>query len=224
MQHFQTSVHYPPNCSLFFILPLALRGCFHYARSRVRSTACVASKCHLQTPHHYISFHFFTSFPFCLWTSPLPPQYPVCQDYLYLKYAEMKVKALGLYFVIEVPRATRPEYQLLVFDARCRTPIAPLAPAVAAHLKLEKGPPRTAHSLGGYAYLAPVYHHFCQLSLLCKRALIFIGASPSLSAVLEHKVTRAQGIVLHRAAYDCRATLGFLVHISSPAPLYATLA
>lgn len=40
-----------------------------------------------------------------------------------------------MYFVIEVK--LRPEYQLLVFDACCWTPIALLAPAVAAHLRFE---------------------------------------------------------------------------------------
>lgn len=72
--------------------------------------------------------------------------------------------------------------------------------------EVRQRPVRTALPLRGYAYLAQVYHHFCQLSLLCKQALIFIGASPSHSNVLKHKATRAQGVVPQCAAYDCAVT------------------
>lgn len=115
------------------------------------------------------------------------------------------------------------EYQLLAFDACCWTPIAPLAPAVCFSSEVGEGPLRAAHSLWGYAYLALLYHHLCQLFLLCKQALIFRGASPSLSTALKHSVTRAWGILLQWTAYDFRATFGFLVHISLPVTLHATL-
>lgn len=71
MQRFQTSVHCPSNCSLFFILPLASQAAFIMGLSHIRSAACV-SKCHLQTPTTTFSF-YLTSPPFCSWTSPLSP-------------------------------------------------------------------------------------------------------------------------------------------------------
>lgn len=127
------------------------------------------------------------------------PQYPVCQDYLYLKYAEMKVEALGVYFVIEVPNATPwiPIARLwcLFLDSN-----SSFRACCCCSSKVPWGPLRTLLPLRGYAYLTLVYHHFCQLSLLCKQPLIFIGASPSLNTVLKHKVTRAQGVVLQCAA------------------------
>lgn len=154
--------------------------------------------------HHYIFLLLY--FPSILFVDITTfPQYPVCQDYLYLKYAEMKVEALGVYFVIEVPHAAPwiPMARLwcLLLDSNSSS-----RACCGCSSKVRQGPLRTAHSLRGYAYLALVYHHFCQLSLLCKQALIFIGASPSLSAVLNHVVTRAWGIVSQCAAYDCRAT------------------
>lgn len=136
------------------------------------------------------------------------PQYPVCQGYLYLKYAEMKVESLGVYFVIEVAHATPciqiPRLWSLLLDSNsaCRA-------CCCCSSKVRQRSLRTALSLRGYAYLSPVYHHFCQLFLLCKQALIFIGAffqSLHSCTVLKQKVTRAWGVALHRAAYDCRAT------------------
>lgn len=55
--------------------------------------------------HHYIFLLLY--FPSILSVVITTfPQHPVCQDYLYLKYAEMKVEALGVHFVIEVLHAT----------------------------------------------------------------------------------------------------------------------
>lgn len=110
------------------------------------------------------------------------PQYPVCQDYLYLKYAEMKVEALGVYFVIEVPHATP---WIPIARLWCLLPDSNSSSRACCcySSKVRQGPLRTALSLRGYAYLTLVYHHFCQLSLLCKQALIFIKEPPLHSAV-----------------------------------------
>lgn len=83
MQQFQTSVHYPSNGSLLFILLLALQAGFIVAAP----TYSPLLVWHLKATHHHISFYFVDITAF-------PPQYPACQDYLYLKYAEMKVEAL----------------------------------------------------------------------------------------------------------------------------------
>lgn len=220
MQHFQTSVHCPSNCSLFFILPLASQAAFIMASPTYAPLLVYLNAISKHPPLHFLLLYF----PSILFVDITTfPQYPVRQDYLYLKYAEMKVEALGVCFVIEVPHATpwipiaRLWCSLLDSNSSSRA-------CCCSSSKVRRSPLRTAHSLRGYAYLALVYHHFCQLPLLCKQALIFIGASSSLSTVLNHIVTRAQGIVLQRAAYDCRATYGFLDQISLPAPLHATLA
>lgn len=53
----------------------------------------------------------------------------------------------------------------------------PPVPVVAAHLKFDKVP--WVWCLSSEVFPARVHYHFCQLSLLCKRALILKEASPS---------------------------------------------
>lgn len=81
---------------------------FHYGPLRTGFTECVASKGRLQTPTTPFSFLlYFLYISVCGQHPPhTHPFYLACQEYLYLKYAEMKVEALGVYFVIEVPHAT----------------------------------------------------------------------------------------------------------------------
>lgn len=57
------------------------------------------------------------------------------------RYAEMKVEALCMYFFLFFlfkSHTLCPEYQLLIFNACSWTPIALLAPDVAAHLKFDR--------------------------------------------------------------------------------------
>lgn len=208
MQHFQTSVHCPPNCSLFFILPLASQAAFIMAAPTYAPLLVYLNTIAKHPPLHFLllllPFHFVCGhhhfFPNILYART------TCIS----STQKWKLKLLGLYFVIEVPHATPwiPIAHLwcLLLDSKGSS-----RACCCCSSKVRQGPLRTVHSLRGYAYLALVYHHFCQLSLLCKPALIFIGASPSLCTVLKHKVTRARGIVLQCAAYDCGATLGFFV-------------
>lgn len=200
MQHLQTSVHCPPNCSLIFYSSLGIAGCFHYGLSHVRSTACV-SKCHLRTPTTTFSF-YFTSPLFCPWSSPLSPNILCARTTCISSMQKWKLRLWGCTLSLKC-RTLRPEYQSLVFDA-CLLDSS--RACCCCRLKFDRALWEQLFSLRGYAYLALVHHHFCQHSLLCKRALIFTGAFPSLSAVLNHILTSALGVVLQCAAYDCGAT------------------
>lgn len=129
-------------------------------------------ECDLQTPTTSSSF-YFTALAFCLWTSSLLPRYPVCQEYPHFKFVEMKVEALEVYFIIEVPATSLwiPITRLwcLLLDGASSSSCA----CCCCSSKDLQGPLRTVHFLRGYPYVALVHYHFCQLSLLCKQALIF---------------------------------------------------
>jgi len=99
-------------------------------------------------PLHFIRLNFPSILFVDITTSV---QYPVCQDYLYLKYAEMKVEALGMFFVIEEPHAT-PWIPIACLWCLLLDSCGSSAPATAAHLKI--GPWSTELFLRGYAYLA----------------------------------------------------------------------
>lgn len=114
MQHLQTSVHCPPNCSLIFYSSLGIAGCFHYGLSHVRSTACV-SKCHLRTPTTTFSF-YFTSPLFCPWSSPLSPNILCARTTCISSMQKWKLRLWGCTLSLKC-RTLRPEYQSLVFDA-----------------------------------------------------------------------------------------------------------
>lgn len=130
MQQFQTSVHYPSNCSSFLFF-LWRRRLLHY--THIRYTACV-STCHLQTPTTTFPS---TLLPFCSWTSPLPPNILYAMTTCISSMQKWKLRLCGCTLSLKC-HMLRPEYQLLVFDACCWTQIAPLAPAVAAHPKFDK--------------------------------------------------------------------------------------
>lgn len=117
----------------------------------------------------------------------------------------------------------RPEYQLLLFDACCWTPTASSRPCCCRSSKVRRGPLRTTRFLRGFSSAALVHYHFCQLSLLCKRALILKEATPPPPhvTVQKHMVTRAPGILLHYAAYDCNQDVP--LRMSLPALLHANL-
>lgn len=194
----QTSVRWPSNRGLFlFRLPLRAPA----THAPVHAYLKAISK---QPPLHFlpasILFADITTFS----------QYPVCQDYLYLKYAEMKVEALGVYFVIEVAHATAcipiPCLWSLLLDSNSSS-----RACCCCSSKVRQGPVRTTPSLGDYADLSSVYHRLCQRSLLCKQTLIFIVASLHSHTVLKQNVTRARGGALHCTPCDCRATWGRLV-------------
>lgn len=148
--------------------------------------------------HHYTSFNF-TSLAFCLWTSPL---FSPISSLLGLPVSQVcRNESWSSVGVLCHWSATRN-----ALNTNCSSLMLDSNSCCCCSSKVRQGPRRTALPLRGYACLTQVYHHFCQLSLSCKQALIFIGASPSLRPVLEHKMTRARGDVLHRAAYDCSAT------------------
>lgn len=140
----------------------------------------VRLECHLQAP-------------LCLWTSSLFPT-PRVPEYLYFMYAKMKVKALEVHFVTEVPGASPciPIAFLwcLTLDANSCS-----CACCCRSSKVRRGPLTPAHFLWGYFCVALVHYHFCQLPLLCELAVIFKEASPLLSTVQNHFVTGALGIV-----------------------------
>lgn len=107
----------------------------------------------------------------------------------------------------------RSEYQMLVFDACCWTPVALLHRLLLLILSSTRPLEDAAFP---QRLRISCCTHFCQPSLLCKRALIFIVASSLLSSVPKHRVTRALGVVLQRDAYDCKATAGFIRIYESP--------
>lgn len=109
----------------------------------------------------------------------------------------------------------RSEYQMLVFDACCWTPVALLHRLLLLLLILSSTRPLEDAAFPQRLRIS-CGTHFCQPSLLCKQALIFIVASSLLSTVPKHKVTRALGVVLQCDAYDCRATAGFIRIYESP--------
>lgn len=167
--------------------------CFHYGVSHILLVYLNAISKHPAL--HLLLLHFTSILFVDIITFA---QYPVCQEYFYFKYAEMKVEALEVHFVIEVPDASPwiPIARLwcLLLDANSSSCVC-----CCRSSKVRQGPLRTAHFLRGYPYVALVHYHFCQLSLLCKQALIFKEASPLLSTVQNRVVTGAQGIVLQRA-------------------------
>lgn len=86
----------------------------------------------------------------------------------------------------------RSEYQMLVFDACCWTPVALLHRLLLLILSSTRPLEDAAFP---QRLRISCCTHFCQPSLLCKRALIFIVASSLLSSVPKHRVTRALGVV-----------------------------
>lgn len=105
----------------------------------------------------------------------------------------------------------RPEYQMLLFDACCWTPTASSRPCCCRSSKVRQGPLRMTPFLRGFSSAAQVHYHFCQLSLLCKRALILKEASPSSHVTVQKRmVTTAPGILWQYAAQDCTAIKTFL--------------
>lgn len=118
---------------------LGISECFHYGLRGRRCTACI-SKCHLQTSTTTFPSNF-TPLLFRSWTWPLFLNILFFQYYLYLKVCRNEswgsVHVLLSFFLFK-SHTLCPEYQLLIFNACSWTPIALLAPDVAAHLKFDR--------------------------------------------------------------------------------------
>lgn len=90
-----------------------------------------------------------------------------------------------------------PEYQMLLFDACCWTPTTSSHPRCCRSSKVRWSPLRMMPFLRSFSSTTQVHYHFCQFSLLCKRALILKEASPSSHVTVQkHTVTAALGILL----------------------------
>lgn len=217
-QHFQNSVHLPAAvCFLCFrwhcMLP-SLRPLPHMPH-------CLCIWIPSPNTHHYI-FFYFTSPPFSLWTSSLSPNILCARNTVISSLQKWKLKFWRCTLSLKC-QMLHPEYQWLLFDACCRTATVPLLPVVAAPLKFDEA--LWGHRISSEVtpYVILVHYHFCQLSPLCKHALNFKEASPWLSTVQKHIMTGARGIVLQCAAYDRRATSGFLEQMFLPALFYSIL-
>lgn len=135
MQRFQTSVHCPPNCSLFFILPLASQAAFIKASPTYASLLVYLNAISKRPPLHFPStllpFHFVCGHHHFLPISCVPglPGYQVCRNESWGSRGALCHWSATCYAL----NTNRSSLKLV-----CRTPIAPLAPAVAAHLKFDK--------------------------------------------------------------------------------------
>lgn len=134
--------------------------------------------------HHYIFFHF-TSLPFSLWTSSLSPNILCARNTFISSLQNWKLKFWRCTLSLKC-QMLHPEYQWLLFDACCQTAIVPLLPLATTHLKFDEA--LWGHYISSEVtpYVILVHYHFCQLSPLCKHALIFKEVSPWLSTAQKH--------------------------------------